>query len=159
MPEDETELDGMNEELSEFVKGFADKDIAIEALMLTTDKHSYNDFKPDTIANMIEWYKKDGNKLMLRDCLSYKSYIEDVGIEETDINLPLYVYAVKYIFDNNIDIDIDEWLNEFKTVAFREIDNNDNDFSSNSTIVAKQQEIISNINQFITKEKYENDEI
>ena len=96
---------------------------------------------------------------MLRDCLSYKSYIEDVGIEETDINLPLYVYAVKYIFDNKIDIDIDEWLNEFKTVAFREIDNNDNDFSSNGTIVAKQQEIISNINQFITKEKYENDEI
>ena len=127
--------------------------------MLTTDKHSYNDFKPDTIANMIEWYKKDGNKSMLRDCLSYKSYIEDVGIEETDINLPLYVYAVKYIFDNNIDIDIDEWLNEFKTVAFREIDNNDNDSSSNGTIVAKQQEIISNINQFIIKEKYENDEI
>ena len=159
MPEYETELDGMNEELSEFVKSFADKDIAIETLMLTTDKHSYNDFKPDTIANMIEWYKKDGNKSMLRNCLSYKSYIEDVGIEETDINLPLYVYAVKYIFDNNIDIDIDEWLNEFKTVAFREIDNNDNDFSSNGTIVAKQQEIISNINQFITKEKYENDEI
>ena len=149
----------MNEELSEFVKSFADKDIAIETLMLTTDKHSYNDFKPDTIANMIAWYKKDGNISMLRDCLSYKSYIEDVGIEETDINLPLYVYAVKYIFDNKIDIDIDEWLNEFKTVAFREIDNNDNDFSSNGTIVAKQQEIISNINQFITKEKYENDEI
>ena len=74
-------------------------------------------------------------------------------------NQIIRVSAVKYIFDNKIDIDIDEWLNEFKTVAFREIDNNDNDFSSNCTIVAKQQEIISNINQFITKEKYENDEI
>lgn len=159
MPEDETEFNGMNEELSEFADSFVDKDVAIETLMLTTDKHSYNDFKPETIVNMIEWYKQDGNKSMLRDCLSYKSYIEDAGIEETDINLPLYVYAVKYIFDNNIDIDIDEWLNEFKTVAFGEIDNNGNDFYSNSTIVMKQQEIISNINQFITKENEEDENI
>lgn len=155
VPEDEDNGDNMNEELTEFAEDFGNRDIAIEALMLTTDKHSYNDFKPETISNMIKWYKQHGNKTMLKDCLSYKSYLEDVGIKETDINLPLYVFGVKYIFDNDIDIDIDEWLAVFKKTAFIEIDKDDsNIFEDNSTIVMKQQEVISNINQFITKEKY-----
>lgn len=160
MPETENNSDDMNEELLEFAENFVNKDVAIGTLMLTTNKHSCNDFKPETISSMIKWYKQYGNKTMLKDCLSYKSYLEDVEIEEADINLPLYVYGVKYIFDNGIDIDIDEWLREFAKMAFREIDNDDkNVFEYNSTIVMKQQEVISNIKQFITKEKYENDEI
>jgi len=127
--------------------------------MMTTDNHSYNDFEADTLKSIIRWYKKYGKKSMLDDCLSYKSYLDDVGVDENDVNLPMYVYAVKYIFDNNIDIDIDEWLLSFKGNAFKEIDADENNsFSSNSTIVMKQQEIISNINQYISKEmmKYEN---
>lgn len=159
-PEDTDSLDNMNEELLEFVNNFSSKDIAIETLMLVTDKHSNNDFKSETISNMIRWYEQFGDKTMLNDCLSYKSYLEDAGVEETDINLPLYVFGVKYIFDKEIDIDIAEWLTVFKNIAFREIDNNDNNiFEENSTIVMKQQEVISNIKQFITKVKEEDDNV
>ena len=160
MPEFENESEYIGEELSAFTENFVNQDIAMETLMLTTDKHSYNDFKPETLSAMIKWYKQDGNKSMLDDCLSYKSYLEDVGVEETDVNLPLYVYAVKYIFDNDIDIDIDEWLLRFKENAFKEIDADEsNIFESNSAIVLKQQEIISHINSFITKENEEDEVI
>lgn len=160
IPEVESDSDDMSEELLVFVENFASKSVALETLMLTTDKHSYNDFKPETLSAMIKWYKQDGNKSMLNDCLSYKSYLDDVEIEETDVNLPLYVYAVKYIFDNYIDIDIDEWLLRFKEKAFKEIDSDEsNIFESNSTIVLKQQEIISHINKFITKENEEDEVI
>lgn len=160
MPEFENESEYIGEELSAFTENFVNQDIAMETLMLTTDKHSYNDFKPETLSAMIKWYKQDGNKSMLDDCLSYKSYLEDVGVEETDVNLPLYVYAVKYIFDNDIDIDIDEWLLRFKENAFKEIDADEsNIFESNSAIVLKQQEIISHINRFITKENEEDEVI
>ena len=152
MPEAESHLDEMNEELLKFAENFKNKDVAIETLMLTTDKHSYNDFKPETILGMIKWYKQYGNKSMLDDCLSYKSYADDVGIAEDDKNIPLYAYAVKYIFDNDINIDIDEWLFAFKTNAFKEIDADaKNVFEDNGTVVLKQQEIISNIKQFIIK--------
>lgn len=160
MPEFESESEYMDEELLTFTENFINQDIAIETLMLTTDKHSYNDFKPETLSAMIKWYKRYGNKSMLNDCLSYKSYLEDVEIAETDANLPLYVYAVKYIFDNDIDIDIDEWLLRFKENAFKEIDADEsNIFESNSAIILKQQEIISHINSFITKENEEDEVI
>lgn len=148
--------DEMNEELVEFSNNFKNEEVALQTLILTTDNHSYNDFEKDALEGIIRWYKRYGNKTVLDDCLSYKSYLDDVGIEDADVNLPLYVYAVKYIFDNDIDIDIDEWLTEFKEFSFREIDSNENNiFTANSTIVMKQQEIISNINQYISKEENE----
>lgn len=154
LPKDINDSDDMGEEFDEFAQEFINNDIALETLMLTTDGHAYNDFSQETIKNMIRWYKTDGKKSMLSDCLSYKSYLDDVGIKDNDTNLPLFVYAVKYIFDNEIDIDIDEWLTYFKTDAFKEIDGDiNNAFTSNSTIIMKQQEIVSNINKFITKEK------
>jgi len=159
VPKDDCVSDDMNEELVEFSENLESEGVALETLMMTTDNHSYNDFEADTLKSIIRWYKKYGKKSMLDDCLSYKSYLDDVGVDENDVNLPMYVYAVKYIFDNNIDIDIDEWLLSFKGNAFKEIDADENNsFSSNSTIVMKQQEIISNINQYISKEmmKYEN---
>lgn len=143
------ESEKMNEELEEFAQNFISDEVAIETLMLSTDGHPYNNFEPETIEKMIRWYKKDGNKKMLEDCLSYKSYIEDVGISADDKNLPLYVYAVKYIFDA-VDIDIDDWLSKFKENAFVEIDSNENnDPTSNSTIMLKQSEIIKNIENYL----------
>lgn len=150
MPVYEDISEDTDDDFDQFVGNFANKDVALETLMLTTDKHSYNDFKPETLSKMDEWYKQQKDKSILDDCLSYKSYVDEVGITEDDRNIPLYVYAVKYIFDNDIDIDIDEWLLEFKENAFKEIDANENNvFESNSTVVLKQQEIISNINNYI----------
>lgn len=162
VPKEEDNSVELNDDLKDFVGNFGDVNIAIESLMFTTNNHSYNDFEIKTLQNVIRWYKKYGNKSMLDDCLSYKSFADEVGIAIDDINLPLYIYGVKYIFDNGLDIDveIDEWLTEFKENAFKDIDKNTkNVLTSNATIVLKQQEIISNINQFITKENVENETI
>lgn len=158
VPSFENEDTILTEDLEEFVGEFVNEEVALQTLVITTSNHSYNDFETSTLKDVIGWYKRYGDETMLNDCLSYKSYLEDASIDETDINLPLYVYAVKYIFDNEIDIDIAEWLIEFKQYAFQKIDSDENNiFTANSTIVMKQQEIISNINQYLTKESVKNE--
>ena len=155
---DEDIYDTLDEEFQEFVNNFENENVAIETLMLTTDGHPYLDFSPETLKDMLRWYKNQGNKKMLEDCLSYKSYLDEVGIDKNDKNLPLFVYAIKYIFDNDIDMDIDDWLINFKEVVFKNNYNSEIEFDDNAIIIAKQKEIIQNINIY-TKEGETDNEI
>ena len=85
---------------------------------------------------------------MLNDCLFYKEIATD-NIDEDDANLPLYVYAVKYIEDNRIQINTDEWLSKFKENAFKEIEADlSNEPNLSSTIALKTSEIIKNIQDY-----------
>ena len=166
MPEDNTEdnTDDVEEfsipetetELTEFAQNFVSDELAMESLMLITNS-PYANFRKDTLGKMIEWYKNDGYPEQLNSCLDYKTYVcENIGIEEDDINLPLYIYAIQYIYESDMNIDIDDWFNQFKDNAFTEIDSNpDNIPTDNQTIALKQSEIIQNIKKFIK----ENDEL
>lgn len=142
--------DELNGELKEFAKEFDSEETAIETFMLTTESHPFNDFKTSTIKKMIKWYKQNGSKAMLSDCLSYKSYVDDVEMDTSDKNLPLYIYAAKCAYD--ADIDFVEWFNEFKETGFQEIDADDkNVFEENYTIRLKQDLIKTYINKFKNK--------
>ena len=86
---------------------------------------------------------------MLNDCLFYKEIAIDNGIAEDDTNLPLYIYAVKYIEDNEIQIDTDEWLEAFVKTAFEDIEADpSNEPSLSSTIALKTSEIIKHIQDY-----------
>ena len=138
-------------ELQEFAQNFVDDEKAIQCLMLATDS-PYSNFSKDKLCEMVEWYKQSGTKEMLDDCLFYKEIATDGGIEEDNMNLSLYVYAVKYIEDNNIQIDTDEWLAQFKENAFKEIESDlSNKPSLSSTIALKTSEIIKNIQEYERK--------
>jgi hypothetical protein len=116
--------------------------------MLSTDC-PYSNFSRDKLNETVEWYRQSGTKNMLDDCLFYKEIATDSGIDDSDINLPLYVYAVKYIEDNRIQIDTDEWLTQFKETAFREIEADiNNEPGLSSTIALKTSEIIKNIQNY-----------
>ena len=142
-------LENEGEELSAFSMEFANDEVAIRSLMLSTD-NPYANFEPKTLKNMVDWYKMLGNKSMLDDCLFYKSFATTNGISEDDPNMPLYVYAVKYIMDGYDDIDIDEWFLQFDKSVFDEIDSNPNNLPvSNSTIMLKQSGIIKNIKKYL----------
>ena len=146
--EDEFTLENSPVELQEFAQNFVDDAMAMKCLMLSTDS-PYSNFSKKKLYQMVDWYKENGSKDMLNDCIFYKEIVTDNGIEEDDINLPLYVYAVKHIEDNNIQINTDEWLIQFKDNAFKEIEidlNNNSDFSS--TIALKTSEIIKNIQDY-----------
>lgn len=104
-------------ELQEFAQNFVDDEKAIQCLMLATDS-PYSDFSKVKLQDMIGWYKDNGSKEMLNDCLFYKAIAIDNGIREDDTNLPLYVYAVRYIEDNYKEVDIDEWLSQFNRNLF-----------------------------------------
>ena len=118
-------------ELHEFAQNFVDDEGAIQCLMLATDNIDYG-FSKDKLCEMVEWYKQHGTKEMLSDCLFYKEIATDNGVENDDINLPLYVYAVKYIEDNHREINADEWLPEFKR---KELNNYDSLQSKLSAII------------------------
>lgn len=134
-------------DLQEFAQNFVDDTKAIQCLMLTTDS-PYSNFSIDKLQKMVEWYKNKGTKEMLNDCLFYKEIATDT-IGEDDANLPLYVYAVKYIEDNGIQIITDEWLSKFKENAFKEIDADlSNEPNLSSTIALKTSEIIKNIQDY-----------
>lgn len=141
-------LENSTDELQNFAQNFADDTKAIECLMLSTGS-PYSNFSLEKLYDMVEWYKEKGNKQMLDDCVFYKEIVTDNGIEEDDINLPLYVYAIKYIEDNNVNIDTDEWLAQFKTIAFKEIESDlNNKPNLSSTIALKTSEIIKNIQDY-----------
>lgn len=146
--EDEFTLEDAPVELQEFAQNFVDDEKAIQCLMLSTDS-PYSNFSEDKLYDMVEWYKEKGNKQMLNDCIFYKEIVADNGISNDDINLPLYIYAVKYIEDSGVEIDTDEWLAQFKPVAFREIEADPNNKPSlSSTIALKTSEIIKNIQDY-----------
>lgn len=150
LPENDYNISGdFDEELEVFSQNFVDDTVAIQSLMLSTDGHPYNNFEKDSLKQMVEWFKNKGDKQMFDDCLFYKSFVIGNGVEESDRNLPLYIYAIKYICSNDIDIDIDKWLSLFMPVAFKQIDNDTNNvFELNSTIAQKQSEIIQSITNF-----------
>lgn len=157
----EDDIEELNGELADFAQDFISDEIAMQTLMLVADKCPYNNFEPETINKTIEWFiKQEQKKKIFDDCIFYKAYLKDNGIAEDDINLPLYVYAVKYIFDNNINIDVDKWLTAFKTTAFSEIDADErNNPKSNLSIILKQQLISNNIKNFLTKEECLNENV
>lgn len=146
--EDEFSLETAPVELQEFAQNFIDDSKAIECLMLATDS-PYSNFNKEKLSKMVEWYRENGSKEILNDCLFYKEIVTDNGIKEDDVNLPLYVYAVKYIEDNKIQIDTDEWISQFKDNAFKEIEADlNNEHSLSSTIALKTSEIIKNIQDY-----------
>lgn len=135
-------------EVQEFAQNFVDDSKAIQCLMLSTD-NPYSNFSNDKLREMVEWYKHNGTKDMLDDCLFYKEIVTDCGIDEDDINLPIYIYGIKYIEDNEIQIDTDEWLSSFKETAFKEIEADlSNQPGLSSTIALKTSEIIKNIQNY-----------
>lgn len=141
-------LENAPEELQEFACNFIDDRKAVECLMLATDS-PYSNFSTDKLREMVEWYKENGTKEMLNDCLFYREIVKDNGIDDSDEELPLYVYAVKYIEDNNINIDTEEWLSRFRLTAFSEIKSDENNKPSlSSTIALKTSEIIKNIQDY-----------
>lgn len=148
VPEEEFVLDETAPiELQEFAQNFVDDTKAIQCLMLTTDS-PYSNFSKDKLEKMVEWYKNKGTKEMLNDCLFYKEIATD-NIDEDDANLPLYVYAIKYIEDNRIQINTDEWLSKFKENAFKKIEADlSNEPNLSSTIALKTSEIIKNIQDY-----------
>lgn len=120
-------------ELQEFAQNFVDDEKAIQCLMLATDS-PYSDFSKVKLQDMIGWYKDNGSKEILNDCLFYKAIAIDNGIREDDTNLPLYVYAVRYIEDNYKEVDIDEWLSQFNRNLFA---NEDESVESKMSIVER----------------------
>ena len=151
--EDEFSLETAPAEIQEFAQNFVDDTKAIECLMLATNS-PYSNFSKEKLFEMVEWYKINGSKELLDDCIFYKEIVTDNGIEEDDVNLPLYVYAVKYIEDNKIQINTDEWISQFKSVAFKEIEADlNNKPSLSSTIALKTSEIIKNIQEYERKVK------
>jgi hypothetical protein len=159
VPVEEDRTDKLNEELADFAQNFVSDDVAIQTLILTTNNH-FTNFETKTIKEAIRYFKTIEIQKDLEDIMEYKSFIDDRGFADTDVNIPFYIYAVKYIFNNNINIDIDGWLEEFKETAFVGIEcKNDIDLISNSTIVAKQNEIIHSINKFNEKENMTNEVI
>ncbi len=135
-------------ELQDFAQNFVDDEKAVQCLMLATDS-PYSNFSRSKLYEMVDWYKQSGTKEMLDDCLFYKEIVADNGIEDDDVNLPLYVYAVKYIDDNGIQIDTDEWISQFKDRAFDEIESDlSNEPNLSSTIALKTSEIIKNIQNY-----------
>lgn len=148
----EFNLEGASDELQEFAQNFTSDEAAIQTLMLVSNC-PYANFNINTLNATVDWFGKNGDKELLNNCLFYKEYVKDAGIDDNDPNLPLYIYGVKYIDTNGNDVNIDEWLAQFKERAFIEIDNNqENNFNDNSTIALKQSEIIQNIKNFYIKE-------
>lgn len=143
---EEISFEKCSEELQEYAMEFATDEIAAQTLVLVSDSPR-NSFESDAVNETLKWIETQENKVeILKDCLFYKKHLNEI-IEEDDINLPFYVYAVKYIYTHDLDIKVDEWLKNFITTAF--VDFNDNDTTSNSTIMLKQSEIIKNIENYL----------
>lgn len=151
-----------DEELQEFVEEFSDvfgniDEKAISSLIMTTNGHGLNAFDKDSLKNMVEWYKVSGNKAMLDDCLSYKSFADDAGIDGDDPNMPLFIWGAKYAFDKmdadiEFDVDITEWLQDFSKTAFREIDCDvEHGFDEAITIQRKKNEIINGLREYMNE--------
>lgn len=113
--DDEFSLDDAPQDLQEFAQNFLDDKKAAECLLLSAGLSVENH------SDIVEWYKKHGAKSLLEDCLYYKSIVTDNNIQEDDDDLAIYVYAVKYIEENNIQIDVDNWIEAFKGKGFKKL--------------------------------------
>lgn len=150
---EEISFETCSEELQEYAMEFATDGLAAQTLVLASDSPR-NSFEDDAIAETLLWVEAQNDKEeILKDCLFYKNHLKGIVLEE-DTKLPFYVYAVKYIYSNDVDIDIAEWLSEFKEVAFNEIDGEP---TANATIMSKQSEIIKSIENYL-KERENDDE-
>lgn len=109
-------------ELQEFAQNFIDDEKAIQCLMLSSGS-PYSNFSKDNLYSTVEWYKHNGTKKMLDDCVFYKEIVTDNDIEDDDINLPVYTYAVRYIEDNYSEINADGWLSQFNRNLLANADN------------------------------------
>lgn len=139
-------------DFADFADNFASEEAAVETLLMTSDS-DYKDFMPSTINAAASMYKSKAKKSELDDCLSYKSYIDEVGVDENDIDIPIYVYGVKYIFDNDIDIDIAEWLTEFSKNAFGELNNRGENLKTERIVAEKKQMVCDSISRYAEKSK------
>lgn len=145
-------FDIQNEDLQDFAQNFVSDELALQSLMLSTD-NPYSDFEPDTIKKMVEWYKEYGNKSMLDDCVFYKSFVTSNNIAEDDVNMPFYIYAVKYIMDKDKEVDIDEWFSQLGIEFFSYSDDNQNiALDSRDMIALKCLDLIENISKYLGKE-------
>lgn len=148
-----------DDDFNDFAQEFVSDDVTYQSLMLVADS-PYCDFGNETVLKFDDWLKKWGTKQLIDDCRYYKSIVVDCGIEDEDKNLPIYIYAIKYIENNNLDINIDDWMEIFKFNAFTQIDADPNNiFETNSTIMLKQSEIIQSINNYMTKGEMTNENI
>lgn len=147
---EEISFENCSEELQEYAMEFASDELAAQTLVLVTDSPR-NSFESDAVVETLKWVEsKDDKSDILKDCLFYKKHLSDI-VSEDDSNLPFFVYAVKYIYKNDIDIKIDEWLNSFMNTAFENVNNEAP--TSNSTIMLKQSEIIKNIENYLKESK------
>lgn len=143
-----------NEALLNYAQEFDSDEAAIKTLAIATD-NPYSDFEIDSLRNVIRWFEKNGNNDTLDDIRLYKMVVSSSGIKEDDENLPMYVYAIKYLYSNDIEIDENEWLSEFKKSAFKDIDVDENSNpNSSTTIELKRQAVINSIKNFAIKARY-----
>lgn len=143
-----------DEEFDELAQDFIDDEVVYQSLMLMSNC-PYCNFDTENLLKMDDWLKKCGTKELINDCKYYRAIVSDAGIPDDDKNLSLYIYAVKYIEANELDINIDDWICNFD--GFEDIDIN-NDFNDNNTIMLKQSKIIKNIENYL-KRREENETI
>ena len=104
---------GINdEEFEELAQDFIDDEVVYQSLMLMSDC-PYCNFDTESLLKMDDWLKKCGTKELINDCKYYRAIVSDAGISDDDKNLPIYIYAVKYIEDNHREISADDWLSQF----------------------------------------------
>lgn len=149
-------FDESDTELIDYAQNFTSDELAIQTLMLVSDC-PYAIFNKKTYEKCVEWYREFGDSCLLDDCIDCKKIAIGTGniktgIEEDDINLPFYAYAVKYIITNNVDIDFEQWISDFRKTAFKDIEYD----NSNAMIMLKQNEIIQSIQKYLEKENYKN---
>lgn len=140
---EEYSLDAAPVELQEFAQNFIDDSTAIRCLMLSTD-NPYCSFEENKLQKMVEWYKRDGKKEMLDDCLFYKTIAIDEGIAEDDDDLPFYIYGIKYIEKNGLEINTDKWLSYVQNVEFSKGINDESD----NVVALKAIAVVKNIRDY-----------
>ena len=101
-----------DEEFEELAQDFIDDEVVYQSLMLMSDC-PYCNFDTESLLKMDDWLKKCGTKELINDCKYYRAIVSDAGISDDDKNLPIYIYAVKYIEDNHREISADDWLSQF----------------------------------------------
>ncbi len=140
---EEYSLDAAPVELQEFAQNFIDDSTAIRCLMLSTD-NPYCSFEENKLQKMVEWYRRDGKKEMLDDCLFYKTIAIDEGIAEDDDDLPFYIYGIKYIEKNGLEINTDKWLSYVQNVEFSKGINDESD----NVVALKAIAVVKNIRDY-----------
>lgn len=148
--------------ISEFDDCYSNENIngAMESLILTTEGHNINDFSSDSLKSMVDWYEQNGNKKMLDECVSYKTFAEDADIENDDPYIAFYIWAAKYAnekIDEDFDLDIDvvEWIKGLTEILPNDEDDIESeDFYTKEVIDEKKLTIINNFREYINKEEF-----